>query len=180
MASNASTISEPNSGEFGDRIETDNADAYPVEQNRLFVTNKRTLPIKFQIDTAITVQPGNRVLSLADYHNTGIHKNSKLSGKGEFIGIYDSSGNVIDTFTFGAEQTDISMGRFPEVEGEFYFFNPTSPGTANLQSSIFSHSAAPVPNREAGFYPAGFLLTMTTSTEGGVVHFTTDGKRTGR
>ncbi|MCK6605212.1 MAG: CotH kinase family protein [Ignavibacteriaceae bacterium] len=176
MASNASTISDPDFGEFGDWIEIYNAGAYPVELNGLFVTDNRTLPFKFQIDTAVTVQPGNRVLIWADDHNTGLHANFKLSGSGEFIGIYDSSGNVIDTFTFGAQQTDISMGRFPEGEGEFYFFNPASPGTANLQSSIFSHSAAPVPNRAAGFYPAGFLLAMTTSTEGGVVHFTTDGR----
>ena len=42
---------------------------------------------------------------------TSLHTNFKLSKTGEYLGLYDSNGEVVDEIEFGPQKTDISWGR---------------------------------------------------------------------
>jgi hypothetical protein len=62
-----------------------------------------------------------------------LHANFKLSGEGEYIGLYDNGENanaLIDAIEFGVQQTDVSYGRLPNGSGPFQFLVPT-PGSMN-------------------------------------------------
>ncbi len=50
-----------------------------------------------------------------------LHTNFKLDADGESIGLYLPDGNIADSLTFGAQQRDISQGRWPDGEDSFYF-----------------------------------------------------------
>jgi uncharacterized protein (TIGR03437 family) len=66
------------------------------------------------------------------------HVSWQLSGDGEAIGIYDTDGKtLIDSYTFGTQQTDISIGRATDGAAAWSYFKPATPGAAN--SSAFAN-----------------------------------------
>ncbi len=176
MASNSATITDPDFGEYGDWIELYNSGAAAVNISGCYITDNPSLPMKYRLDTLVVIEPGSRIIVWADDHNTALHANFKLSAGGEYIGLSDSAGNVIDAFTFGQQQDNISMGRYPEGTGDFYFFNPATPGMPNTQGSIFNTCELPVADNVSGFYQSPFHLMLSSRTQGAIIRYTKDGR----
>jgi hypothetical protein len=60
------------------------------------------------------------------------HANFKLSTSGESITLFTSAGTVIDSVTFGAQQLDVSQGRYPDGSSTIMFFpGSDTPGKTN-------------------------------------------------
>ena len=56
----------------------------------------------------------------------------KLSSDGEDIGLTAADGTtIIDSYTFGAQTTDVSEGRMPDGGTTWQFFNVPTPGAMN-------------------------------------------------
>ena len=175
MASNTATIADPDYHEYGDWVELYNAGNAPVNLNGYSITDLLSQPKKYVFTTDIIIQPNSFVLIWTDDKTIGSHANFKLSASGESIGLYDPSGAVIDTITFGAQQNDVSMGRFPNGSTTWYKFSPASPGTMNLESSIADKLSLPTTSHSAGFYPSTITVTLTHPTAGVTVRYTIDG-----
>ena len=61
-----------------------------------------------------------------------LHVNFKLSQAGESIALFDPSGRLIDSITFGMQTNNISQGRWPDGDAALYYFPVTpSPRAAN-------------------------------------------------
>ncbi len=174
MASNTKTVTDPDYREFGDWFELYNAGDAPVNLKGYSVTDLLTMPKKYIFTTDIVVAPKSYVIIWTDDKTVGVHTNFKLSTSGESIGLFDSSGAVVDTLTFGTQANDVSSGRFPNGTGPWFKMSPASPGSANLESAITDRLALPVLSHSAGFYPAAFSLTITPPA-GSSVHYTLDG-----
>ena len=101
------------------------------------------------------------VLIWADDANTGNHANFKLSASGESIGLFNSALEVVDTLTFGAQQTDVSAGRFPNGTNNWYKFSPATPGTANLETGIYNLLPKPDISYLNGFYETPINISIT-------------------
>lgn len=113
----------------------------------------------------------NKILDLP---GSSIHTNFKLSRGGEFLGLYDPEGNVVDTLTFDSQSPNISYGRSsinPSVWG--YFVEPT-PASKNGEIS-FDFSKRTVFSIPGGFYTGPQFVSLAVEGSSTSIYFTLDG-----
>ncbi len=175
MASNSSTILDPDFNDYADWIEIYNAESFAVNIKDYYVTDNLNNPQKYKIPVDIIIPPGDFILIWADDMNMGNHTNFKLSASGESIGLYNPSLAIIDTITFGAQQTDVSEGRYPDGGTEWYKFYPSSPGTENIENNIYNRLPEPVFSISGGFYQSSVILSLTHSEPSVTITYTIDG-----
>jgi hypothetical protein len=135
MAKNDSTVTDP-FGEYEDWIELFNAGTEPVWLGNLYLTDNLSNPTKWAFPD--TTLPGGAFLVVwadEDGVQGSLHANFKLSRDGEQIGIFrsDSSGTTpVDTFSFGYQQGEISMGRYPDGGWQWESMSTPTPNARNL------------------------------------------------
>ncbi len=142
-------------------------------------TDKWTFP-------SVTLNAGSYLVVNADDDaapTTGIqlYTGFKLSASGEYVGLYDSFGNVVSEFLAGGvdyppQFTDVSYGvRFDT--GNFdqlsYFATPT-PGSTNTNPVNGMVDRVTV-SEPAGFHSAAFDVTLSSTTPGATIRYTLDG-----
>jgi hypothetical protein len=131
MASNEATEADEY-GEYEDWVEIYNYGTAPIYLGDLYLSDKADNPAKWKFPD-ISIQAGEYLLIWLDEDGEqgDLHANFKLSGEGEYIGLYDNDENaLIDAIEFGVQQTDVSYGRLPNGGGPFQFLVPT-PGSMN-------------------------------------------------
>ena len=140
MASNINTIADE-FGDFNDWIEIYNNASTPADLAGLSITDDITLPAKYQFPSGsatTVIAPGGFILVWAD--NTisqgALHTNFTLSPAGEYVGLYASNGDLIDSLRYEALGPDESFGYDIEVDGELVFFEAgtTTPNASNSTS----------------------------------------------
>jgi hypothetical protein len=140
MASNTNTIADE-FGDFNDWIEIYNNASTPADLAGLSITDDITLPAKYQFPSGsatTVIAPGGFILVWAD--NTisqgALHTNFTLSPAGEYVGLYASNGDLIDSLRYEALGPDVSFGYDIEVDGELVFFEAgtTTPNASNSTS----------------------------------------------
>jgi hypothetical protein len=175
MASNSSTITDPDFNNYADWIEIYNAEVFAVNIKDYFITDDLNNPQKYKIPTDLIIAAGGYLLIWADDSSFGNHTNFKLSASGESIGLYDPAALLIDTLTYGEQQNDISEGRYPDGETGRYKFFPSSPGSPNIDENIFNKLLEPVFSISGGFYSSSITLTLSHPEPGAAIHYTIDG-----
>ncbi len=125
MADNFSTVPDQN-GEYDDWIELYNNTTSPINLSGYFLSDKLTTLTKWTFPN-VTIQPNSFLIVWADENGSqsGLHANFKLSASGEAIYLSSPDTLIIDQKIFGQQQTDISMGRYPDGEGDFIFMTPS-------------------------------------------------------
>jgi hypothetical protein len=69
-----------------------------------------------------------------------LHVDFQLSRTGEAIGLFTPDGRQVDAVTFGAQQSDVSQGRFPDGGAQINFMTTPTPGASNVYSaSVTNH-----------------------------------------
>jgi hypothetical protein len=102
--------------------------------------------------------------------------NFKLTRSGESIYLVNPSGTTIDQQTYTEMQSDHSWGRKPDGSGNWCLFkNPTPDATNNNSTCYNGYAAKPVFSLAPGFYSSSHTLTLTNSTPGGVIRYSTNG-----
>ena len=167
MASNES-IHADEYGEYEDWIEIYNYGTDPIYLGDLYLSDKADHPAKWKFPD-ISLQAGEYLLIWADEDGEqgDFHANFKLSGAGEYIGIYDNdlNGNaLIDGVQFGLQQTDVSYGRLPNGTGAFQFLIAT-PGSVN---QIISSIEATSPGFGYHIYPNPVKDELWVQTDQGL------------
>ncbi|MGH1362663.1 MAG: CotH kinase family protein [Calditrichia bacterium] len=131
MASNSTTIADP-FGEFDDWVEIFNGDSIAISLEDFYLSDNFNLPRKWQLPNR-TIAPGEFLLIWADDDPTqgAVHAPFKLDKDGEQIGIFAADSSVVDTISFGLQETDISFGRPQDGAVGFISITSPSPGTSN-------------------------------------------------
>lgn len=134
MASNGATIQDPQ-GEFDDWIELRNVTAEVVDVGGMYLSDNVDNPRKWRIPDGTRIAAGGYLLVWTDEDggDPGLHANFKLATGGETILLVDTDGRqngLLDSVTYGAQETDRSSGRSPAGAGGFVSMSPT-PGVAN-------------------------------------------------
>jgi len=176
MASNSSTITDPDFNNYADWIEIYNSGSSAINLKDYYITDILTQPNKFKIQSDLIVEANGYVLIWADDANINNHTNFKLSADGESIGLFDQSLQLVDTISFSAQQTDISTGRFPNGNNNWFSFSISTPGSANLESGISSILQAPIVSHQSGFYNSSISISFTHNLQDVIIRYTTDGK----
>jgi hypothetical protein len=133
MASNDTTIADPDFGDYSDWIELYNDGDLDIDISGYYLTDDLTDTTKWQVPEGVIVPAHGFLLIWADDEDTlgqAPHTNFKLSSGGEQIGLFDPEGTIVDSITFGEQQTDVSYGRYPDGSDNWTFMTPT-PGEPN-------------------------------------------------
>ncbi len=136
MASNDTTILDPDFNDDGDWIEIYNSGDEDVDISGYYLTDDLGEPTKWQVPNGVTVPAHGFLLIWADDNDTLItapHTNFKLSGGGEQVGLFAPDTTVVDTITYGEQQTDVSYGRYPDGSDNWEFMTHPTPGQPNQE-----------------------------------------------
>jgi hypothetical protein len=194
LALNAAAVADPDFGRFADFIELHNSSLTAMNLKDYSITDNPANPGKWRFPDAL-IQPGGYLLLWADgrdvrigesafceYRNAFItvrefHVNFSLSGDGEYIGLFNAVGGVVDEIHFTVQSYDFSYGRDPGNAERWLFFSPPTPGERNSDFGAEKLHLAPPPvfSPEAGFYATEQLLRIGPPTPSSIVRFTFDG-----
>ena len=172
LSSNVSIYQNSDYSEYVDIVEIYNTGS-TVSLNGYYLTDDRNNPTKWMIQSA-TITGGGYKLFYADERNTGSHTNFKLSIKGEFIGLYDSKGNVVDSFSYGKQRNDISFGRNASNMQTFAYFQTPTIGKTNGNSLYTTITSNPQFTIPGGFFNTSQIVSFTQQTTVDI-YYTIDG-----
>lgn len=182
--------------DYSDWIELYNPTNTDVSIGGYYLSDDSSDPTKWQIPTGATIPANGYYLVWADDYddapgNTYIrdwwprnisfttkygHTNFKLSKSGEFIGLYDQSGQIIDSITFGTQVDDVSFGRSPDGAENWVQFGEPTPLTSNNSSVLSSteKSGEVIFSQSGGFYSGSISISLQSSSGQGTIRYTLD------
>lgn len=126
MASNGATVTDE-SGEYEDWIELYNTTSAAISLAGCYLTDNAGNPTKWNFPD-VSIAAGGYLIVWADEDDGDLHAAFKLSASGESIVLLNADQTVIDTATFGAQTTDVSMARYPNGTGDLVAMAPTFNG----------------------------------------------------
>ena len=140
MASNDATIQD-DIGEYPDWIEIYNASNDTLNLTNYYISDKSNNLTKHQLVGASDFKmPGKSFLLLwaDDDEEIGpLHVSFKLSSGGEQIFLVNPDGfSIEDSISFGAQTTDVSMGRNGDAQPDWVLFGQPTPKQSNIPVSI--------------------------------------------
>ncbi len=137
MADNDNTIADPQ-GDYDDWLELYNLTDSPVMLTGMYLSDKEDNPTKWAFPENTEIPANGYLIVWLDEDGEdapdGLHANFKLSKGGEVAMLVgpDAEGNqILDSITFGDQETDTAYGRFPDGTGAFQIVAAT-PGTPNM------------------------------------------------
>ncbi|NLK50218.1 MAG: hypothetical protein GX294_06170, partial [Candidatus Cloacimonetes bacterium] len=178
MASNETTIADDD-GDFEDWVELWNLSNEPVNLESWGLSDKASEPFRWVFPNVV-LQPDQFMLvwcSKKDRAVAGapLHTNFGISASGEALYLTHPSGEQADFVPATALQTDISLGRYPDGTGPWFFFDEPTPGTLNTTQHYSELLAPPVFSQSGGFYTEGFDLELNHPDPEVVIVYTLDG-----
>jgi hypothetical protein len=141
MADNSHTLTNPVGGQFDDWFELYNYGTNTVDLGGYYLTGTLTNKTKCLIPNThqYVVPPKGFFVVWADNgsgsnstNRPDLHVNFKLNKSGDSIGLFAPDGTTIDAFSFGAQATDVSEGRYPDGGANLFFMPTPTPQTNNL------------------------------------------------
>ena len=135
LASNNSVYADE-IGEYDDWVELYNSSSDPIDISGMYLAddledNLNIIPSSNQFSTTV---PANGYLIIwfdKDQDQGPLHIGEKLSADGEGVYLYNAERVLIDSVTFGVQETDISMGRYPDGSDRWVKFTTPTPAKSN-------------------------------------------------
>ncbi|MBK8955584.1 MAG: CotH kinase family protein [Saprospiraceae bacterium] len=133
MSSNTKSVRDQD-GEYDDWIELYNNSASAIDISNWILTDNPANLDKYRFPENTEI-PGNGYLIIwadEDGKQNGFHANFKLSASGEEILLLDSTGLLVDSVVFGAQNEDLAYARRPNGTGPFVIQTHTFNGNNDL------------------------------------------------
>lgn len=118
---------------YEDWIELYNTGNIPLSLGGYYLSDDYSNKTKYAFPSNTVIQPNSFLIVWADNLSGGsqLHANFKLSDTGEEIMLSDGLTGVLDSVSFGTQNSDISSGRCPDGIGPFSVLNFPSHGMTN-------------------------------------------------
>lgn len=194
LAVNSSIASDPDFGEYADYVELHNISAAPVDLSGYTLTDDAANKTKWKLPD-LMLEPGQFLVIWTDgtnkhpgdtafvsYHNavetmTAPHASFRLSGGGEYIGLFNPQKMLVDEQVYCTQANDISFGRSPANPALWLYFGEPTPGAPNSSygSERMEQPGVPVFSLKEGFYASPQQLQLSTSEPGAQIRFSFDG-----
>ena len=174
MASNASTIEDPDFSDDADWIEIYNAGGTVINLNGYYLTDDLSIPNRWKIGN-LTIPAKGFLLFWADGKNSNTHTNFKLDALTESIGLFNTALQCVDSVSYSNQYPDVSQGRNITNPSTWGFFTDATPNTPNA-SLFYSGFALNVPHfsKRGGIYKSNTSIILTNQM-GGEIRYTLDG-----
>ena len=163
-------------GDDDDWFEIYNFGEDSILLNHLWFTDNPAEPMKWKIDTTATIylQPNEYFIIWADDEpEEGFqHANFKLSGDGEYIGIFTDEQEMLDLVHFPGQTPNISYGRSPDGGLDWFFYETPSPGSENTGKT--SQIILPVPfcDVQGGLYNGPLTVQLSSPVTDAEIRYT--------
>lgn len=194
LAVNSTIAHDPDFGEFSDFVELLNTADAAVDLAGYTLTDDPEETDKWALP-ALTLAPGEFLLVWTDGQDkrpgdtafvahknavatmTALHAGFRLSGDGEYLGLFNAQGKTVDEIAYFTQANDVSYGRSPVAPSQWLYFGEPTPGTANslYGSALMETPGEPVFSLPQGFYDTPQTLHLSTQEPGAVIRFTFDG-----
>ena len=175
MASNASTIDDPDFGKTSDWVELYNNGNTAINLRSYHLTDNISKPDKWKINVDFIIDAKGYKILWADDQDTGNHTNFKLSSDGEELGLFSPDLALVDSVTFGRQTADISFGRNPLNLDEWFFFDEPTPFEENKPGLLLGFvESFPEYSRLGGLFSQSVQVVLSTDF-GGEIRYTLDG-----
>ncbi len=166
---------------FSDWIELYNPDSSVADLSGWQLSDDATIPSKFTFPSGTTIPAGGYLLVLADdqadFNDIGqyLHAPFKLSTDGEDLILSDASGTTVSAITAYPKQYDHQSYGFDSTGMNWGYYDHPTPGSANSTMTLAARVDAPDFSPLGGFYDSSQNLTLTSTTVGAEIRYTTDG-----
>ena len=136
MADNDNILADPQ-GDYDDWLELHNLTDTAVSLAGMYLSDKEDEPTKWAFPENTEIPANGYLIVWLDEDvddPEGLHADFKLSKGGEAVLLVDTDaqGNqVLDSITFGEQETDVAFGRSPDGTGDFQVVQAT-PGLQNM------------------------------------------------
>ncbi len=162
-------------GQSSDWIELYNSGNSSVSLNGLFITDNPENKYKWQFGN-LNITGNGYLLIFASGRSTSssnTHIDFKLSGQGEYVGLFNTDGSLIDETRIPQLYDDVSYCRIPNGVGTWVYAEIPTPNQFNQPADVIQQSNPP-----AIIFSEFFNSEKTTiEMQGdGNVHYTIDGK----
>jgi hypothetical protein len=198
MASNVQSTPEiTDFTDFGDWIELYNGGTSAVDLSGYHLSDNLESPFRWRIPDGATIPAGGHLRIWADGYDSkpglalkrpywnyysfvtrSYHTNFKLSADGEQVGLFTPSGTLIDGVTFGVQQDDISLGRYPDGGGTWGYFGEATAGTTNrapqLGQNVHSAPDVVISPAEPLFVDESVTVTLSAGAGASAIRYTLD------
>ena len=140
FAADNTVIRDP-AGDAEDWIEMYNNTSGAVDLSGMYLSDTPSTPAKWPFPAGTTIPAHGFLIIWADNELTeqGLHANFKLSASGESVIFANAEAQVLDSYTFGQQTTNLTMARVPNGTGDFVQGPPTFNATNDVFETIGFH-----------------------------------------
>ena len=109
----------------------------PIDIGGMYFSQNKKKPLGHLIPVTdpqlTTIPPGGFLLLWADGspEQGALHLKFKLNQEGEYIGLFNKDGRMIDELKFGKQTANHSYGRASDGSGDWKEFSEPTPGVTN-------------------------------------------------
>ncbi len=114
-------------GEYDDWVELYNNSSEAIDLSGYYLSDNFETLDKWQIPDGISIAGNGFLIIWADDDDEqgDLHTNYKLNKQGEELILSDPGLNILDSLSFGEQETNVSMARIPNGTGDFVPRAPT-------------------------------------------------------
>lgn len=170
-----------NFDENNDWVEIYNQSDSSINMGGMYFTDNLINSNLFQIPdnqpNETTIGPGSFLIFWFDKdpEQGALHIDCKLSSDGEQVGLYTIDTTIIDTVTFPKQRTNISYGRNPNQNNNWYYFKEPTPNGDNITLAYEEIiNETPEFSIDGGFYNNSIIILIDSLIEG-TIRYTIDG-----
>ncbi|MCP4120309.1 MAG: T9SS type A sorting domain-containing protein [Bacteroidetes bacterium] len=139
------------SGEYDDWIELYNNTDETIDLFGYYLSDDSSILLDWPFPQGTTIEPHGYLIIWADkdISQDGLHADFKLSKEGEEITLSHEDGSLIDSLSFGQQQTNWSSARIPNGTGDMIQTNPTF----NDKNEYVASTRSPLAETGVVIYP---------------------------
>lgn len=176
--SNSQTQMDPDFYKYKDWVELYNTSSSSVDLSGYYITDNKDKPRKWQIPSGQSIASKGYLLIYCDGEDvTGkaMHTNFKLSSGSDVLYLYSSTMYLMDSVSIKSVETDYTWGRLVNGTGTWAALSKPTPAASNVSTTVKGLAPKPVFSVKGGYFNKEQSITLSTSLEGAVIRYTTDG-----
>lgn len=154
MASNATTLPGTD-GSYPDWVELYNTTSAAVDLSGFGLSDDENQPVKWQMPEGTVIEANGYLIIYCSgrdgWIDGALNAPFGLRSYAESVVLANAKGQVLDSYTYTAQETDRSMARVPDGTGEFVMTAAPTPGYPNTDAGAAQFA-------QTGIFPAGDIV----------------------